>query len=419
MASTGEVTLDTNTITRPAAPCRPPHPRRPLRRPRLRRNRRPRAPRPRARPPPSLRPRVADGRTPDRLPRSADAHGRRRRRRRTVEAVPRRRRPPVLPAVVAVAAVAAVAARRADRAHPRRPRIPTGHPGTGHEEVAASSGIGVVAHGPAVPGRGRCRRVPRMEGPGSAGSAPALMVAGVRTALWRGTSIALVLCASLLPGALERRLLARTEPTPDADRSVAGPASSESRRIRRHLARAPAARAPGRHQPSRHRGHQRPGRSGSERRRHGGGPRRTPRWPAGTGSAPVPARTAPRSSSGHVDSVDGAGGLLPPAHPGPGRPGPGAARGRQLGEVSRAVGADLSQRRVPGPAGLRREQRARSLNLVTCGGEYDAARGGYQSNVVVHATWVPDTERLTETVRPCSPWTNTEHPPEHAVSCAG
>ena len=32
--------------------------------------------------------------------------------------------------------------------------------------------------------------------------------------------------------------------------------------------------------------------------------------------------------------------------------------------------------------------RGRSLNLVTCGGEYDAARGGYQANVVVHARWV-------------------------------
>ena len=30
----------------------------------------------------------------------------------------------------------------------------------------------------------------------------------------------------------------------------------------------------------------------------------------------------------------------------------------------------------------------RELNLVTCGGEYDAARGGYQSNVVVNARWV-------------------------------
>ena len=30
----------------------------------------------------------------------------------------------------------------------------------------------------------------------------------------------------------------------------------------------------------------------------------------------------------------------------------------------------------------------RTLNLVTCGGEYDAARGGYQANVVVHASWI-------------------------------
>ncbi len=30
----------------------------------------------------------------------------------------------------------------------------------------------------------------------------------------------------------------------------------------------------------------------------------------------------------------------------------------------------------------------RSLNLVTCGGAYDADHGGYQSNVVVHARWV-------------------------------
>lgn len=30
----------------------------------------------------------------------------------------------------------------------------------------------------------------------------------------------------------------------------------------------------------------------------------------------------------------------------------------------------------------------RTLNLVTCGGEYDAARGGYQANLVVHAAWV-------------------------------
>ena len=28
------------------------------------------------------------------------------------------------------------------------------------------------------------------------------------------------------------------------------------------------------------------------------------------------------------------------------------------------------------------------LNLVTCGGDYDAAKGGYQSNVVVNARLV-------------------------------
>ena len=33
-------------------------------------------------------------------------------------------------------------------------------------------------------------------------------------------------------------------------------------------------------------------------------------------------------------------------------------------------------------------QGSRVLNLVTCGGEYDAARGGYQANVVVQARWV-------------------------------
>ncbi len=34
----------------------------------------------------------------------------------------------------------------------------------------------------------------------------------------------------------------------------------------------------------------------------------------------------------------------------------------------------------------------RALNLVTCGGEYDAARGGWQSNVVVFAEYVGTSE---------------------------
>jgi sortase (surface protein transpeptidase) len=36
-------------------------------------------------------------------------------------------------------------------------------------------------------------------------------------------------------------------------------------------------------------------------------------------------------------------------------------------------------------------QGRRVLNLVTCGGEYDAANGGYQANVVVQARWVHHT----------------------------
>lgn len=44
--------------------------------------------------------------------------------------------------------------------------------------------------------------------------------------------------------------------------------------------------------------------------------------------------------------------------------------------------ADFPAQRVYAGAGRR------ELNLVTCGGDYDAARGGYQANVVVNARWV-------------------------------
>lgn len=36
-------------------------------------------------------------------------------------------------------------------------------------------------------------------------------------------------------------------------------------------------------------------------------------------------------------------------------------------------------------------QGGRRLNLVTCGGEYDPDRGGYQANVVVYSTWIKTT----------------------------
>ena len=48
--------------------------------------------------------------------------------------------------------------------------------------------------------------------------------------------------------------------------------------------------------------------------------------------------------------------------------------------IATYANADFPAQRVY--AGSRR---TRTLNLVTCGGEYDRERGGYQSNVVVHA----------------------------------
>ena len=47
--------------------------------------------------------------------------------------------------------------------------------------------------------------------------------------------------------------------------------------------------------------------------------------------------------------------------------------------VETYANADFPAQRVY--AGSRR---ARTLDLVTCGGAYDAERGGYQSNVVVY-----------------------------------
>ncbi len=51
----------------------------------------------------------------------------------------------------------------------------------------------------------------------------------------------------------------------------------------------------------------------------------------------------------------------------------------EVAGVETYANADFPAQRVY--AGSRR---ARALNLVTCGGEYDRERGGYQSNVVVY-----------------------------------
>ncbi|GAA4692575.1 hypothetical protein GCM10023349_04490 [Nocardioides conyzicola] len=47
----------------------------------------------------------------------------------------------------------------------------------------------------------------------------------------------------------------------------------------------------------------------------------------------------------------------------------------------------------------------RELNIVTCGGAYDADRGGYQANVVVNARWVSGFRTSTTTDAPLR-----EHP---------
>lgn len=86
---------------------------------------------------------------------------------------------------------------------------------------------------------------------------------------------------------------------------------------------------------------------------------------------------------GHVDSVDGPAVF---ARLGELQPGDSVQVSRADGSVVTFVvlksatylNADFPARRVYAAQGLRR------LNLVTCGGDYDADRGGYQSNLVVY-----------------------------------
>lgn len=102
---------------------------------------------------------------------------------------------------------------------------------------------------------------------------------------------------------------------------------------------------------------------------------------------PPPGAPGPAVILGHVDSVDGpavfarldeleAGDLV-------------SVRLDDAGTATFVVrsvrtyaNADFPAQRVYAGAGRR------ELNLVTCGGDYDAARGGYQANVVVNARWV-------------------------------
>jgi sortase (surface protein transpeptidase) len=93
---------------------------------------------------------------------------------------------------------------------------------------------------------------------------------------------------------------------------------------------------------------------------------------------------------GHVDSVDGPAVFARLGELVPGDIVDVALRdGHTASFVVRTIrtylNADFPARRVYGRHG------APELNLVTCGGEFDADRGGYQANVVVNARLVSRT----------------------------
>ena len=133
------------------------------------------------------------------------------------------------------------------------PRIPTGHPGTGRDDLADTQRRPWSLMGccrwpePAEP-------VPRLEGLRTAGTAPALMESDARPPRWRGMTVVLLLCRGLLPRAVGRRLLAGAVRRRDADvtsprlpRLGSGPKSTATAPVR--------ARTSGRDQHPGHRRH--------------------------------------------------------------------------------------------------------------------------------------------------------------------
>lgn len=98
---------------------------------------------------------------------------------------------------------------------------------------------------------------------------------------------------------------------------------------------------------------------------------------------PVPGQAGSSVILGHVDSQDGPAVFYRLSELDPGnritvRLADGAVAQFEVVRVATYLNADFPAQQVY--AGSTRRP---TLNLVTCGGEYDAARGGYQSNVVV------------------------------------
>ena len=93
---------------------------------------------------------------------------------------------------------------------------------------------------------------------------------------------------------------------------------------------------------------------------------------------------------GHVDSVDGPAVFARLTQLGTGdlvrvRLDDGSSVTYAVRSTTTYANADFPAQQVYGGTGRR------ELNLVTCGGAYDASRGGYQANVVVNARWVSGT----------------------------
>ncbi|MFB9313969.1 class F sortase [Nocardioides plantarum] len=104
---------------------------------------------------------------------------------------------------------------------------------------------------------------------------------------------------------------------------------------------------------------------------------------------PTPGSVGSSVLLGHVDSVDGPAVFARLAEL---RPGDRVEVDLQGGRTEvfevRQV-ASYPNQDFPADRVYAGEDDRAALNLVTCGGEYDAARGGYQSNVVVYTRRVP------------------------------
>jgi sortase (surface protein transpeptidase) len=106
---------------------------------------------------------------------------------------------------------------------------------------------------------------------------------------------------------------------------------------------------------------------------------------------PAPGQPGSSVLLGHVDSVDGPAVFHDLARLEPGstvevRLTGGAVATFRVDRVATYANEDFPARKVYAGDPARR-----ALNLVTCGGEYDAARGGWQSNVVVFTSFVAQT----------------------------